>query len=79
MCEAHAGSPERARIWQVAAIVLRENGHSVVDDVSIGNDESRELIPGYRSIYQRDATALVGLGTGRKRLDEFTRRNWLSA
>jgi len=35
------GSPERARIWQVAAIVLGENGHFVVDDVIYNLSERR--------------------------------------
>jgi hypothetical protein len=37
------GSPKRPRIWHVAAIVLWENGHFVVDDVIYLNDESRDV------------------------------------
>jgi len=72
------GSPEQARIWHVAAIVLGENGYYVVDDVSMIylNDESRDVDS---RLSEYLSTALVGLGTRRKRLDEFTRRNWLSA
>jgi hypothetical protein len=35
--------PEPLEIWQVAAVVVRQNGHFVVDDVIYLKDESRDV------------------------------------
>jgi hypothetical protein len=37
------GSPSKPWIWRVAVIVIRENGHFVVDDVVYLKDENREV------------------------------------
>jgi hypothetical protein len=37
-----AGSPARQYTWHVAAVVLREDGHSVIDDVIYINDSTYE-------------------------------------
>jgi hypothetical protein len=37
------GAPTSPWIWHVAAIVVRENGHSVVDDVIYLKDENRDV------------------------------------
>jgi hypothetical protein len=54
------GSPS---IWRIAAIVILENGHFVVDDVIYLKDKELDENRGYRSTYLQDATALAGLGS----------------
>jgi hypothetical protein len=56
----HAESNERPWTWQVAAIVRREDGRYVVDDVIYLKGKIAGLTYCYRRFYLTDAAGLAG-------------------
>lgn len=64
------GGPEDQEIWHVAVIVLRENGHFVVDDVIYLKDKGRPVESRLSKYLSTGCDGSRWVGFGNKRSDE---------